>query len=53
MFALMTFFLQLVLQTQNVFLDFEHYLEIINLLYLNQKPVDFDKTFRFQYRIKK
>ena len=36
---------------QSVFSNFEHYLAIINLLYLNQEPVDFDKTFSLKYKI--
>ena len=39
-------------RTQTVISDFEHYLEIINLQYLNQKLVNFDTNFRFQFRIK-
>ena len=32
--------------------NFEHYLEIINLLYFNQEPIDADKTFRFKLKKK-
>ena len=51
----MTFFLYLVhvFQTQSLFSNFEQYFEILNLLYLNQMPIDFLKTYRFQCRIKK
>ena len=53
----MTFFFHFVFvhnfQTKSVFLIYEHYLKIINLLYLNQEPVYFDKIFRFQCKFKK
>ena len=50
----MTFFFHSahIFRTQNVFPNFEHYLEIINMLYLEQEPVDFDKFFRSKFKMK-
>ena len=42
-----------IFRTQSVFSNFEHYLEIINLLFPNQNQADSDKTFRYKLKIKK
>ena len=41
-----------IFQTQSVFSNFEHYLEIINVLYLHWESVDFDNIFKFQCKLK-
>ena len=47
------FHLAHIFRTQSMLTNFEHYLEILNLLYLEQEPVDFDKFFRSECKIQK